>query len=157
MSLTEEQIKQGLKDKIKQLETQIEACKIALRAFGDNSTSVQEGLFTSEPKFPREVIVANKNRKTVRSRVEGLLADAQRPMTSREIMDSINQTYNKKYTFNNFSGNFSQTYRKAGSKIEKYEIADVPIELKTVYGLKSWFEGEEMKREYVQRFMDNHT
>lgn len=157
MNLTEEQIKQALKDKIKQLEIQIENCKVALRAFGDSNGGLQQTLFITDQKSSSEVIVAKTDRKTVRARVEGLLADAQRPMTSREIMDVLNRVYNKVYTFENFSGNFSQTYRKAGSKIQKYEIADAPIELKTVYGLKSWFNGEEMKREYINRFVDNHT
>lgn len=156
MNLTEEQIKQGLRDKVKQLEAQIEACKIALRAFGENNKSQEPNLFINESKTTVSGITPKRDRKTVRSRVEGLLADAQQPMTSREIMDNINQLYTKNYTFENFSGNFSQTYRKPGSKIQKYEIADVPIELKTVYGLKSWFNGEDMKPDYLQRFLDNH-
>jgi hypothetical protein len=156
MTLTEEQIKQGLREKIKQLEKQIGACKTALLAFGDNSVSIKQESLSFEPSITVETIVANRERKTVRSRVEGLLADSQCPMISREIMDAINKLYNKSYTFNNFSGNFSQTYRKPNSKIKQYEIADAPIELKFVYGLKSWADGEELKHEYLQRFLDKH-
>lgn len=158
MNLTEEQIKQGLKEKIKNLEAKIELCRTALKAFGEDIKKPNhQQLNVFEPQLSVEAIVIKKNRKSVRARVEGLLADTQSPMTSREIMDALNKLYNKNYSFNNFSGNFSQTYRKPSSKIKQFEIADAPVEYKYVYGLKSWAEGDELKQEYLQRFLDNHS
>lgn len=158
MNLTEEQIKQGLRNKIKELEKQIDKCEMALKAFGEDTKKPNhQQLNAFEPSLGVGATVFKPDRKTVRARVEGLLADTQTPMISREIMDSLNKLYNKKYTFGNFSGNFSQTYRKPNSKIKQYEIADAPIEFKFVYGLKSWADGEELKQEYLQRFLDQHS
>jgi hypothetical protein len=156
MDLTEEQIKQGLRNKLKSLEKQVELVKTALKAFGDelktNSAQVDAFKGDNDP----DLFNLDKGRKTVRARVEGLLADAQTPMTSKEIMLTLNKTYKKNYTIENFSGNFSQSYRKTGSKIKQFEVPDIPAEYRYVYGLNSWFDGEQLKQEFLQRFLDKH-
>lgn len=158
MDLTEEQIKQGLRNKIKGLEKQIEHCKVALKAFGEDFNKPRDLQINVFDEINiQDTVTIRKDRKTVRARVEGLLADIQTPMTSREIMDTMNRVFKKNYKFNNFSGNFSQTYRKANSKIQRFEIADQPAEYKFVYGLKSWAVDEELKQEYSQRFIDKHS
>ena len=155
ISLTDEQIKEGLRERIKQLEEQIKACRIALKAFGENNITERQIDFFEGAQVG-SIATAKGDRKTVRARVEGILADLQIPLTSREIMDKLNDVYDKKYEFKNFSGNFSESYRKKGSRIKKYTIEEMPSELKTVYGLKSWFNGDEMKSEYTQKYVDNH-
>jgi len=155
MDLTEEQIKQGLRNKLKNLEKQVELVKTALKAFGDetNSGFKQIDAFDDSAKFE---LTPDVSRNTVRSRVEGILTDAQTPMTSKEIMLALNKTYKKNYTIENFSGNFSQTYRKAGSKIQQFEIPDVPAEYRFVYGLKNWADNNGLKHDYLQKFLDKH-
>lgn len=154
--LDDELIKRGLKKKIKELQEQIEKCKIALRAFGEepDKTNNQLNLMTEEST--KKINFKTVGNKTLRARVESLFNEINRPMTSREIMDKINDLYNKSYNINGFSGNFSQMYRKKTSHIKKYEFDDAPIEIKTVYGLKKWFNGEELKDEYKQRFYEAH-
>ncbi len=157
MTLTEDQIKQGLREKIKQLEKQIEACKTALKAFGEDIKPKDLEINVFDEGKATDTLIISTKKNTVRARVEGLLADTQTPMGSREVMEALNKIYNKSYTFNNFSGNFSQTYRKPNSRIKRYEIADAPAEYKFVYGLKSWADGDELKQEYLQRFIDKHS
>ena len=155
MNLTEEQIRQGLRNKIKDLERQIELCKTALRAFGEDIKPKSSQLafdITTEYQSPKP----SPERKTVLSRVEGLLKDSQIPMTSKEIMQSLNELYRTEYTMDNFSGNFSQAYRKAGSNVKRFVFPDTSNEFKFAYGLKSWAEGENLKEEYFQKYVEKH-
>lgn len=170
MDLTDEQIKQGLRNRLKNLEEQfelvkeqfgllkgqIELVKTALKAYGDDPKPKNLQINVFEGVGVQDNFTVRKDKTTVRARVEGLLADAQVPMTSKEIMLALNNVYMKDYTIENFSGNFSQTYRKPGSKIQQFTIPDLPVEYKYVYGLISWADGNDLKQEYLQRFLDKH-
>jgi hypothetical protein len=158
MELTEEQIKKVLRDKIKSYESLIDKCKRALEAFGENYDKPQDLKLdlVDNVKTENRIIVSNKPN-TLRAKIEKILIDNDVPMTSRELMEGINKAYNKSYDFNNFSGNFSQLYRKSNSNIKKYELSDVPNELKTVYGLRNWFNVDELKQEFIEKFLDAHS
>lgn len=163
MDLTDGQIKQGLRNRLKNLEEQfelvkgqIELVKTTLKAFGDDPKPKNLQINVFEGVSVQDNFTVRKDRTTVRARVEGLLADAQFPMTSKEIMQTLNRVYNKDYTSGNFSGNFSQAYRKSGSKVKQFTIPDLPVEYKYVYGLISWADGNDLKQEYLQRFLDKH-
>lgn len=158
MEFSEEQIKKALRDKIKFHQIQIDKCKKALDAFGESL----EKQIDNQPTIFDEIktqdrMIISKRTNTLRAKIENILVKKNTPMTSRELMEEINQLYGKAYDFNNFSGNFSQLYRKQNSNIKKYEIDNVPNEFKTVYGLKNWFTGDELKLEYVNDFLNRHS
>lgn len=151
-TMTDEQIKNLLKEQIKQARKEynkkIERYVNALKALGEN---VSVYLPFSEPTEKHDVIgkiLLCDRSLTMKQKIIQVLTDTGKPLTSREIMDSINISFpDRIYKFNAFSGNFSQTWQKAG--IKKYERPDEPIESRVVYCLDKWFTHlGDLKQEY---------
>jgi hypothetical protein len=143
--MTDEQIKSSLKDKINQSYNEyvrkVERYVNALKALGEN-VSIGSPLTTPTGTVKGGLSVGF----TMKQKIIQVLKDAGKPLTSREIMDSINNKFpDRTYDFNAFSGNFSQTWRKAG--LQKYERPDKPIEFRVVYGLSNWFAGTNLLKQ----------
>lgn len=147
--MTEEQIINSLKEQISQAYNEyvakVERYVNALKALGEN-VSINSPF--SKPVQKVRTIKFGSPATTMKQKIVKALTDAGKPLTSREIMDSINIKFpHRIYDFNAFSGNFSQTWQKAG--VQKYGQPDKPIELRVVYGLDKWFtHSGDLKQEY---------
>ena len=150
--MTDEQIINSLKEQIKQAHKEyivkIERYVNALKALGED---VSIGSPLSKPTLKINVsdsVVVSDKTFTMKQKIIQVLNDAVKPLTSREIMNSINNKFpDRIYNFNTFSGNFSQTWKKVG--VKKYERPDEPIEFRVVYGLDKWFTHlGDLKQEY---------
>lgn len=152
--MTDEQIKSSLREQInqayKEYEAKVERYVNALKALGED-VSVDQPFSkpTKKIKVFGHVALFDKST-TMKQKIIQVLSDAGKPLTSREIMNSINNKFpDRIYEFNAFSGNFSQTWQKAG--IKKYERPDEPIEFRVVYGLDDWFTDKgNLKPEYME-------
>lgn len=148
--MTDEQIKSSLKEQInqayKEYEAKVERYVNALKALGEN-VSIDSPLTKLET--PKGTVKGGFSIGfTMKQKIIQVLNDAGKPLTSRQIMDAINKEFPERiYDFDAFSGNFSQTWRKAG--VKKYERLDKPIEFRVVYGLGKWFTTSgDLKQEY---------
>lgn len=96
--------------------------------------------------------------RTLNQKVKEALKEANRPLTSREIMDKVNIYYgDKEYKFNAWSGTFSQMYSKPNSGIQKHHIPNLPVQYSTFYGLSEWFETNGiLKKEYLEKIINYH-
>ncbi len=136
--MNEEQIKISLKEQIqtayKEYLSKVERYANALRALGE-TVNIGSPL----PAKLGKPMNTNKHNVTMKEKIISVLTTADKPLTSREIMEAINEAFirEEKYDFNSFSGNFSQTWKKAG--VKKYERPSAPIEFRVVYGLSDWF------------------
>ena len=159
--MKDEEIRKILEEKIAQAKkeyiTKVTRYQKALEALGGliRKDSQYYRPITEEIPTVLRVNASEKNQPsfTMKQKIHHVLKSANLPLTARQIMTAINVEYpERKYTYESFSGNFSQTYRKAG--VKKYERPNAPIETRTVYGLKEWFEGNDLKVEYLELIGD---
>lgn len=115
----------------------------ALKALGADKRILTPNKSLDTKKPPKEVQEGSMVYKILT-----VLQSANKPLTSRQIMDAINLNFSKNpYDFAKFSGNFSQSYGKAG--IKKYTRSNVPFFERVVYALPEWCDATgELKREY---------
>ncbi len=165
MIKTGEDIKIKLLEKIKELEAEISKYNQALKIIEEFETptpqkiKLKEPLTQSEELFPETVNKKPTRRMFLFEIVESILKNENRPLSSRDLMNKANE-YNKnnKYDFNkNWSGTFSQAYRKPNSKIKQIRIENVPAELTAYYGLTSWFVDGELIPEYRQKIKSHYN
>lgn len=139
-------LKEQINQAYKEYEAKVERYINALKALGEN---VSVDLPFSEPTLKINVfnpVAVSDKLFTMKQKIVQALKDADKPLTSREIMNSINNKYpDRIYNFNTFSGNFSQNWKKAG--VKKYERPDKPIEFRVVYGLSNWFAGTNLLKQ----------
>lgn len=151
MNLQEFQVREFAKNKVKELQKEIDKWNKVLDAFGD----VRENNFINTKK--RLVIRKSSSKLTVNQMVKNVLNEAETPLTSRDIMNMLNNKYNKDYTLDNFSGAFSSMYRKPKSGILQYNLQNPTLEVKAVYGLDNWFlEENVLKEEYKKRLVEKY-
>jgi hypothetical protein len=151
MNLTDEEIKSNLRAKIKEAYyeylSRTDKYIKALEALGENIE------LTPKEQLPIE-FVDNGKSVTFAEKVKDIIADAGKPLTAREVMEILNAKYNTNYVFdNNYSGKFSQAYKRA-KMVKYYRPKDVPFNKRIVYGLKEWFEDNELKQEYKEKLGD---
>ena len=94
-------------------------------------------------------------RLTLNQKVKEVLKLADAPLTSRDLMNEVNNQYpDKEYEFPKWSGNFSTMYQKANSGIIKFEIDNMPVNLSAFYCLEEWIESDSLKDEYFKKLKD---
>jgi len=163
MSSQNENIKSRLQEKIKKLETEILKYKQALGVIEELDISLptkSKNIDSSDGLFPPETPTKNEGRRLFLFEiVEKILKEENQFLSSRDIMNKVNKYYgNNKYDFNkNWSGTFSQAYRKPKSKIKQYKIQDVPAELSSYYGLENWFVNSDLMPEYMQKIKSHYN
>lgn len=147
--MNEQQIKDSLKEQInkayKEYVTKVERYVNALKALGEEVPI--NSPFSKPVKIVRTIKFGSPST-TMKQKIIRVLQEAGKPLTSRQIMDAINEKFPSRiYDFDSFSGNFSQTWAKAGLK--KLVRPDQPIESRVHYGLSNWFAGTNLlKQEY---------
>ncbi len=89
---------------------------------------------------------------TFKDRVLKILEDG-RPRTSRQLYNEylkvVGETNIKK--FYDFSGRFSNILKSTG--IKKHIILENPISKRYFYGKADWFEGNKLKRSYIDKII----
>lgn len=156
MNLQEFQIREFAKNKVKELQKEIDKWNKVLDAFGEQQeTKPKEGnTFDSKKKL---VVGGASPRLTINQMVKNVLNETETPLTSRDIMNMLNDKYDKGYTLDNFSGAFSSMYRKPKSGISQYNFQNPTLEVKAVYGLDNWFlEENVLKEEYKERLVEKY-
>ena len=151
--MTDQEIIQSLKDKIRQLHSEylskVRPYEKAIQALGERSDFHLFDRDQVQSVNINNLTSAVKSTVTMKQKIRAVLSDARKPLTSREIMDAINEKFpDNIYTFSKFSGNFSQTYPKAG--IKRYIRPEEPIKKRVVYGLEEWFDGDELRPNYKE-------
>jgi hypothetical protein len=98
-----------------------------------------------------------ENPATLRERCEKILYDMDVPLTTRELMNEVKSRYKKQYGFSAFSGSFSQSYRRKGSLIAKYDLPNASMEFKAVYCLKNWYDVTgKLSQEYRDKIKERY-
>jgi len=72
------------------------------------------------------------------------------PSTSRELHDMYNKATGKNSPFNSFSSQLSTLANKSG-RLKKHVFDLNPMEYKYYYGKPEWFDGDDLKQEYLER------
>jgi len=138
-------------------EEQIKKYENALQALNELvADNDQTTLFIDDKK------VSKTKDKTLRSKVIEIFKLYDTPLTSRDLMDLINNRYPaKQYEFNQFSAQFSTLYRRANSKIKKYEVENAPPNKSAFYYLEEW-EAQDIKgirklqEDYIEKIYDRY-
>lgn len=142
----QQDVRHTIRQKIEELKEQIRNYETTLETLDEIYGEEQEQIFELTPEDKP------KRKLTLKMKTEAVLKETQEPLTSRQLMNVINQRYpEKKYKFGQFSGQFSVIYRRKNSNIRNYEIPDAPPKFKVFYGLKSWFSGNDLKQEYKDK------
>ena len=117
----------------------------------------QEDLFPTEKDKSKPKIIVRANPKTLRERCESTLVEMDVPLTRKDLQKEVEERFKKKYLSNTFSGSFSQAYRAKSSLIEKYDVPEPSLHVKSVYCLKGWFDDTgELKDEYKQKINERY-
>lgn len=87
---------------------------------------------------------------TLREKVVQVLSESNCPLTSRDVMNSVNDKYKDKHysQFSSWSGPFSHMYSKENSGIRKFELPEMPSNLSAFYCLSEWFDESGLKEDY---------
>ena len=158
--IKEQHLKQFAEKKIAELRKELKKWHLFISALEDERGEPQrvlpfEGTFTSTNRKAQVQKRIKDNPITLRERCEKILYDKDVPMTTRELMNEIKSRYKKQYEFNSFSGSFSQSYRRKGSLIIKYDLPDASMEFKAVYCLKNWYDDTgELSQEYRDKIKE---
>ncbi len=95
--------------------------------------------------------------KTLRRKVIMTLKEINCPLTSRDIMDFINNKYpGKQYSFEQFSSQFSVLYRRENSGINKIVFENQSPDKTTFYFLDAWEENNFIKEEYFNKIIERY-
>lgn len=73
------------------------------------------------------------------------------PRTSRQAYEHYKKITGKEKDFYDFSGMFSPVINAEGSLFAKYVVPQYPMSHRTWYCLKEWFEGNNLKPEYLAK------
>lgn len=152
--LKEEDIKEFAKTKIKELNKELQKWKNVLDSFSGEEKEIRTSQLVTPSEKSAVGYSGNKiksNPKTLRERCEKILFDVDVPLTSRDLMNEYAVRYNKKYDFYSFSGTFSMQYRAKNSMIQKFDLPNPLRDVKTIYGLKNWFSGEDLFELYKKK------
>jgi len=164
----DEEIKSFIIAKIKELEETQEKCRIMIADYRlalkklTAKASIEGKVDQIIPNAPQDSHlkfkvnpVINKRPVTMQEKIKAVLREANKPLTSREIMNLMNKMFtDKQYDFEkNFSGNFSQYYRKAG--VKRHEEPTNPIESRVFYCLEEWFGDDGLKQEFREMLKSN--
>ncbi len=154
MEIRESDVRAFAKAKIEKLESEIQKWKRVIDALGD-SKEEQPNLFHLQPEISKinKKAYIPSDRVTIREKAINVIKGYGCPVTSTEIMESMNKLYpDKIYNMNSFSGAFSSMYTKTNSGINSYPIRNATPKLKVVYGLTEWFiKDKELKPEYLEQ------
>lgn len=141
-----------LRNEIEPLQDKLRKAELALDALEPESSS-------KTIVVPITNIKTGKPSKTLTlaERAGKILNKVKTPLTSRELLDLINSTWDdRQWGFKNFSGRWSHVYRDKNKPFKVREYPENPNEIKFFYGLKIWFIGDDFKEEYRNRLIVKH-
>ena len=97
---------------------------------------------------------------TLEDRIKVVLKTINRPLTSRDLMETVNQKYPERpiSSFKSFSAQLTPIHQKTDSGIKLYTIRSPDSKIKHFfYGLDEWFDGEDLKLEYQIKITKNYV
>ena len=158
MEFKDSEIKEFAKSKVKELTKELEKWNKVLEAFGENEKNNNMPAKGTTHKVGLKVLgKVNVVKLTVKQMVLEVLNQVMTPLTSRDIMNLVNEKFNKQYTLDTFSGAFSVMYRREDSGISQYNLQNATVEVKAVYGLSRWFLDENtLKDEYKEKLKERY-
>lgn len=143
--------------KIKAARESIKKWGLVLEALGNQpKDDSQLSLLSQAPKLTPS---RNERKKlSILDKVKRVLTEADCPLISRDIMQSINLMFPERiYTMENFSGAFSLVYRKTGAGIKLYSVKKSSTLVKAIYGLNEWFDEDgNFKKEYEIKVLERY-
>lgn len=150
MPSTEELLKNQIvekKAKIAELTAELRLDEKALAVYRDDQPARK-----GKAKMRRTKYKSAKSPKVGLARkMEGALVALQTPLTSSEFRAAVNRAYPEKVVSESaWSPQLSTIYRDKAKPFQRVEFPDNPSEYRFFYGLKSWFNGEKLKPEYLE-------
>lgn len=145
-----------LKGKIAQLtalKDQLSKAEKALAVYRQNEPEVTAIDFSTIT-----VINSGKNHKiTAAGKMEHVLELYRVPLTSSELLKAINEEYpRKKIAAESWSPQLSSIYRDEDKPFKRAEFPENPQETRFFYGLKAWFDGDNLKEEFLSKLSKRH-
>ncbi|CAN5662048.1 hypothetical protein BH10BAC5_BH10BAC5_25340 [soil metagenome] len=142
--LTNLELKEGLRVKLKQFEEQFEK----------DTRWIKDALknLSQTPIVEHAVNKTGSERITLLAKCIVVLNIAQTPLHIKQLIAAVNQKYNKSFDIKSFSGQISSAYRKPNSAITLVEFPTRPLAERYFYVLKEWLkEDGNLKDIYLER------
>lgn len=142
------------KEKIKKLQQENAKWEKVLQAIGVQKIN----LFTEKGHKEIAKPIKRNGKLTLSEKIVGILKDADIPLTTRDIMNEMNNRYpnGRHYDMAGFSGAFSPAYQKPDSGIEKYDVENPTFEVKALYFLKIWMDNPWKFEEYKKKAKEKY-
>jgi len=162
MELKESDFIESAKNKVAQLKIELKKWELYLDAalkVGHNPEKSNQLSFLPDPPVRKDKKTSPSGKMTVKQKVTEILKEADMLLTSRELMEAVNQKYqDKQYKdMSSWSGAFASMYLKPDSGINKYELKKQTLELKALYGLAGFFvDGKEVKPDYKEKIIKRY-
>ena len=157
MTIKDTDLRDFANAKIKIAREEIKKWELFLEALGNQpKDDSQLSLLSQTPKLTP--LRTERKKLSILDKVKSVLTDADCPLTTRDIMQSINLTFpDRIYTMESFSGAFSLVYRKPEAKIKQFNVAQPNTVVKALYGLNEWFdETGNFKKEYEAKVLERY-
>lgn len=163
-NLTEDQIEELLLHKVANLERHMESLQLQLDDLDEQLDRAKLALDAYQDRHkikkvvPEVINVTKPNGKpTLSDKAEQIFLKLNKPLTAPELTKAINEFFpgKKKLESKTFSASWSGIYRDAQKPFQRMVFPNNPNESKYYYGLKTWFDNNKLKNEYVNRIESN--
>lgn len=105
------------------------------------------GIF-SKASAAKTVAGEVKAKSTFKVNLISLLEQINEPLTASQLREYYNVNYGSSFTKDSFSPGLSIATKTA---LKKYIIPGNPLETRNYYGLVEWFDGDILKKEYLEK------
>ena len=132
MNFTDIDLRDIAHKKLREAKEVIKKWELVLDASGEKPTA--------DMQFNLIPPIQKKSKLTTLDKIILAIKNADCPLTSTYIMETINTNYpNKTFTMDSFSGTFSLLYREPKAGIRQYEVSQPTKTVRALYGLEEWF------------------